>query len=208
MGPKRFFNYVAGVALVLSTGIAHADVIDGAGAGISGATDTITFSEIVLAPGTQLGASYSPLGITSDMYYGGPTQSGSSFSTPAIYNFGTGQPCCATVFDIFFNSDVSGASFNAVNNGSTNTTFTALLNGSIVQSFVNTIPINNNASTNLTLFWGFDNIVFDQIQIQHSAAGFGIDNLSFRSVPEPTTLSLLGAGLFGLGLMRRRKTAP
>jgi len=34
-----------------------------------------------------------------------------------------------------------------------------------------------------------------------------IDNLTFVEVLEPTTLAMLGTGLFGLGFVRRRKAA-
>ena len=39
--------------------------------------------------------------------------------------------------------------------------------------------------------------------------GYGIDNVAFGSVavPEPGVLAMLGVGLFGLGFLRRRKTA-
>lgn len=38
----------------------------------------------------------------------------------------------------------------------------------------------------------------------HANDGFGIDNVTVGKVPEPGTLALLGLGLVGLGLMRRR----
>jgi hypothetical protein len=35
--------------------------------------------------------------------------------------------------------------------------------------------------------------------------GFGLDNITFASVPEPSTLLLLAGGLFGLGAARRHE---
>lgn len=37
--------------------------------------------------------------------------------------------------------------------------------------------------------------------------GFGIDNVTVGTVPEPGTLALLGLGLAGIGIMKRRKSA-
>jgi hypothetical protein len=45
----------------------------------------------------------------------------------------------------------------------------------------------------------------------NDASGFGFNQLSIldgpTAVPEPATLLLFASGLFGLGLMRRRKAA-
>ncbi len=105
---------------------------------------------------------------------------------------------------IKFDKQVSAAGFNLRTNPDT-TTFTAFLNGVFVESF--------NAATNLTTssnFYGFTGIIFDEIQFDMAIVGqqgFNLDNLEFVTVPAPSALFLIGAGLLGLGAMRRRRTA-
>lgn len=198
---------VLAVSLLVSPSL-QAQSIDGAASGIGAPTHTLTFSEYALSNGEAAANNWASYGVSfENLFWGTAGYSGSSFSTDAIYNFAPGA-CCMTSFSIIFSNAVRGASFNAVDNGSTSTVFSAYLGSTLVSSFVNTVPINNNAATNTSVFWGFDGILFDRIDISHTASGFGIDNLSYTTTPEPATLALMATGLVGLlgvGYRRRKR---
>ncbi|MBT4740951.1 MAG: PEP-CTERM sorting domain-containing protein, partial [Rhodospirillaceae bacterium] len=102
---------------------------------------------------------------------------------------------------IQFDNDVGSAGFFFRTNATT-TTFTALLDGVLVESFA--------ASTNLTNtsnFYGFTDIIFDEIQISVASGGYNLDHFQFNEVhiPEPGSLAVFGLGLVGLGALRRRR---
>lgn len=67
----------------------------------------------------------------------------------------------------------------------------------------------NQFDGNTFILWGQNQVAYyqDCTETNTDCERYGIDLYGVRTVPEPGTLALFGIGLFGLGLMRRRKGA-
>ena len=90
------------------------------------------------------------------------------------------------------------------------TTFSAFLNGQLVESF-NAITTGDHRQIG---YYGFFGIIFDEIQLSMSHVDFGIDEIQYSNAPPPVPLSaalpLFVSALGGMGLMawrRKRKAA-
>jgi hypothetical protein len=115
-------------------------------------------------------------------------------------------------FAIYFAADQTDAAFTMVTNEGTST-FTARLNGAVVDSFSARTSTDGSYVDN---YFGFTRIVFNEIDVD--VGGFNqamtLDNLqtgpaASSAVPEPAGLTLLGIGAAcALGYAwRRRKRA-
>jgi len=174
--------------------------IIGSATGLTSPAVTISFTEYGILQDTVLTNQYAALGVTfsSGMYEAGSGGVGSPGDAAA--NFLAGQ-AATTPFSLYFTSIQSSAAFILVTNAGTST-FTALLGGSLVDSF--------SASSGPQRYYGFTGENFDQIQI----APGGVGNVGVLTrielgpaVPEPSTYALLGTGLLGLLAWRRKRTA-
>jgi hypothetical protein len=165
-------------------------------------TNTVTFSEVPLAPNQAVTTQFAAYGVTfapGTFYY--DPQPG-FFATQAVGNYNTnnGAQTSPSQSSIFFTSTVSAADFNVLTNPGS-TLFEAFLNGSLVESFS---AITN--TTDQTLFYGFRNVNFNEIRFGAPANNaVQIDNVQTTAVPEPTTIAVFGLGLLGLIAARRRK---
>jgi hypothetical protein len=180
--------------------LAHSTPINSKPIGLPSPTTLLTFDEVVLPNNTIVTNQYQTFGVTFSPNLVYNSQGQVNFPNVTGNNLGNFAPGLVDPFFIDFTTDVSAAAFAMVTNPTTST-FTALLNNVPVESFsVGTTFTSPND------FYGFTGITFNQIEVSTSGAFMLLDNLQFNSaVPEPTTLALLGTGLLGLVMMRRRK---
>ena len=189
-------SFVAPMVLVAASALAS-PVINSTG--ISGASGSITFSEVSLTPGASITNQYTAFGssFSPNLYF--RPQDG-YYATDSVGNFGSSG--FSNPFVIAFTNIVDGAAFDFITNPGTSL-FEALLNNAVVESF--------RAKTGLSVgtYYGFDGVRFDSIRV--TAGGnnglMEMDNLQFRNaaVPEPGTLALAGLALAGLAYGHRRK---
>jgi hypothetical protein len=175
---------------------AHALAINGAATGISNPAQTIDFNDLTVPNGTPVTTQYP--GVT----FSGTFASSYTFPNVSgrnIENFGN-------LISIQFSTTQTRVAFALVSNPTT-TTFTALLNGAVVESF--TASTNVSSSNN---FYGFiGSSGFNAIQIFDDGVGAAIDNLQIGdpvATPVPFGFTPLpGLAVSGLlcGVNRLRK---
>ncbi|MCG8614058.1 MAG: PEP-CTERM sorting domain-containing protein [Pseudomonadales bacterium] len=119
-------------------------------------------------------------------------------------------------FEIEFSTGISAFGFYGTDIGDFNGQLTATTAGGAVEVF--NIAHTQNAPNGSLLFWGFIDKETSYTTLTFSNTGssndiFGFDDLiigdigQIVAVPEPAGLALLGAGLLGFGLSRKRKSA-
>lgn len=176
---------------------------------IDNETGLVSPDKIVIDFGTNL----VPNGTTIDTQLAGVT-----FGPTYVYNkTGPDYPALTDGYlenanqlnepgSILFSSDVTAANFSWRTERITQTTFSAYNDGFFVESF--------SAGTNVSLqhgrYFGFENIVFDEIRltIAHGTKKqFTLDNLEYVSaIPVPAAVWLFGSGLLVLlGIARSKR---
>jgi hypothetical protein len=201
MKPLSFFSLA--LAGILFGGTLHAEGFNNE-AGLAGMVSnfhTETFDGVSVPIFTPVGNLFNDVHFGSDSYVVnginfGPHMDGNSINTLEY----TGDDVPVSI--LRFNAPMRAAAFAFITPFATESVFTALYHGHVVESFT---AATNSGDTPVN-FYGFRGITFDTITVYNGPYNEAvIDNLQMSAIPEPASLGLLLSGLSLLAWRGRRK---